>query len=82
MEIAAVQLVARINDAQLREVAEWCGGRAIALVGKDGSPGRGISIPTLEGEMIAPVGWWVIKGVEGEFYGCKPTVFDQTYEPA
>jgi len=39
-------------------------------------------IPTLEGLMAASPGDWVIKGVQGEFYPCKPDVFEATYEPA
>lgn len=39
-----------------------------------------IVIETLEGEMIASVGDWVIKGVNGEFYPCKPDIFSKTYE--
>ena len=39
-------------------------------------------IPTLEGEMVASPGDWIIKGVQGEFYPCKPAIFDQTYEEA
>lgn len=41
-----------------------------------------ISIFTLEGTMSARPGDWIIKGVNGEFYPCKPDVFDKTYEPA
>jgi hypothetical protein len=37
-------------------------------------------IPTLEGEMIASIGDYIIKGVQGEFYPCKPDIFEQTYE--
>ena len=37
-------------------------------------------IKTLEGEMKVSVGDWVIKGVAGEFYPCKPDIFDKTYE--
>ncbi len=37
-------------------------------------------IPTLEGEMKATVGDWIIKGVKGEFYPCKPDIFKMTYE--
>ena len=37
-------------------------------------------IPTLEGEMIASKGDWIIKGVNGEFYPCKPDIFEKTYE--
>ena len=40
-----------------------------------------IYIPTLEGEMTASVGDWIIKGVNGEFYPCKPDIFAKTYEP-
>ena len=39
------------------------------------------SIPTLEGLMHVSVGDYVIKGVQGEFYPCKPDIFEQTYEP-
>ena len=37
-------------------------------------------IPTLEGTMTAKPGDWIIKGVKGEFYPCKPDIFDATYE--
>lgn len=37
-------------------------------------------IPTLEGNMIASIGDYIIKGVNGEFYPCKPDIFDKTYE--
>jgi hypothetical protein len=39
-----------------------------------------IGIHTLEGEMKAELGDWIIKGVKGEFYPCKPDIFQQTYE--
>jgi hypothetical protein len=42
----------------------------------------GIVIPTLEGDHLARVGDWIIKGVAGEFYPCKPDIFAQTYEKA
>ena len=38
-------------------------------------------IRTLEGDMTAEVGDWIITGVEGEIYPCKPHIFEQTYEP-
>lgn len=37
-------------------------------------------IPTLEGDMIAKKGDYIIKGVHGEFYPCKPDIFHETYE--
>lgn len=38
-------------------------------------------IPTLEGDMRADIGDWVIRGVKGEVYPCKPDIFAATYEP-
>lgn len=43
--------------------------------------GGELYIPTLEGEMTASAGDFVIKGVQGEFYPCKPEIFHATYEP-
>lgn len=37
-------------------------------------------INTLEGAHYVRAGDWVIKGVAGEFYPCKPDIFEQTYE--
>jgi len=39
-----------------------------------------IKIRTLEGDMFASEGDWIIRGVKGEFYPCKPDIFEQTYE--
>jgi len=39
-----------------------------------------LRIQTLEGSMIASVGDYIIKGVMGEFYPCKPDIFEMTYE--
>ena len=38
------------------------------------------NIKTLEGTMRVSEGDWIIKGVQGEFYPCKPDIFEQTYE--
>lgn len=43
---------------------------------QDGS----LTIPTLEGEMRANPGDWIIRGVSGEVYPCKPDIFEKTYE--
>jgi hypothetical protein len=40
-----------------------------------------VAIKTLEGTMDADVGDWIIKGVQGEFYPCKPNIFEATYDP-
>ena len=39
-----------------------------------------IWIATLEGDMVAKKGDYIIKGVQGEFYPCKPDIFAETYE--
>ena len=41
-----------------------------------------VYISTLEGRMTASAGDWIIKGVNGEFYPCKPDIFAATYEDA
>jgi hypothetical protein len=41
---------------------------------------EGLHVKTLEGLMLARVGDYVIKGVNGEFYPCKPDIFEKTYD--
>ena len=43
-------------------------------------PRKLLFIHTLEGVMEARAGDWIIKGVEGEVYPCKPSIFEATYE--
>ena len=45
-----------------------------------GSADKSLLIPTLEGNHRADISDWIIKGVKGEFYLCKPDIFEQTYE--
>jgi hypothetical protein len=73
-----------LYEGNLDRVAEWCGGRAIREP-KPSDPTDvyiGLDIPTLEGVMRASGGDYIIKGVKGEFYPCKPDIFDATYEEA
>ncbi|MGE0075905.1 MAG: hypothetical protein AB7S52_11805 [Sphaerochaetaceae bacterium] len=50
-------------------------------LGRDsGNKVLGLEIETLEGVMVAIPNDWIIKGVSGEFYPCKPDIFDKTYE--
>ena len=37
-------------------------------------------IPTLEGNLIASPGVYIIRGIDGEYYPCKPDIFNETYE--
>lgn len=48
----------------------------------DHSAETGLVIRTLEGAMYASIGDYIIKGVKGEFYPCKPDIFAATYSPA
>lgn len=41
-----------------------------------------LAIMTLEGMHLVSFGDWIIRGVKGELYSCKPDIFDMTYEPA
>lgn len=41
---------------------------------------KALLIPTLEGVMRAEVGDWIIRGIKGELYPCKPDIFAATYE--
>jgi hypothetical protein len=43
---------------------------------------QSLVIPTLEGNHLANRGDWIIKGVKGEFYPCKPDIFEATYDAA
>ena len=70
--IEAVELKFTTDSQQ--ECIDFTDGKA--RKGLDG----GIIIPTLEGNMVANTGDWIIKGVNGEFYPCKPDIFEKTYE--
>lgn len=54
----------------------------IDLVNEQGWQGddEGIIIKTLEGNMLASAGDYIIRGVKGEYYPCKPDIFAATYE--
>jgi hypothetical protein len=91
--IEAVQLRwGNWNDVcELADVGELKGGKPQGCyIGDDGealpegwtSDTLGLHIPTLEGLMLARQGDWIIRGVQGEIYPCKPDIFEATYEPA
>lgn len=42
--------------------------------------GGSLYIKTLEGDMLAPIGSYIIKGINGEFYPCREDIFKKTYE--
>ena len=55
--------------------------RYVAHEGWDGLPASHGAIGTLEGKMLVNPGDWIITGVKGEKYPCKPGIFAATYEP-
>jgi hypothetical protein len=69
-----------------RQIQEWSSEAVIespVLEPVGANPtGEYLQIKTLEGTMTAIVGDWIIRGVKGEFYPCKPDIFEATYEPA
>ena len=65
------------REEQNRLVARWIDAGGGEVVGFGVS---GIDIATLEGTMMASPGDWIIRGVQGEFYPCKPDIFAATYE--
>jgi len=77
-------------EQQIKEIFEMLGSNDLPHAPDDPhiKPGLGftpadgnLSIPTLEGTMHARPGDWIIRGVKGELYPCKPDIFAATYEP-
>ncbi|SDJ76429.1 hypothetical protein SAMN04490247_3141 [Salimicrobium halophilum] len=66
------------NTDTIHEISEWVGDDIAVNYNDPDSPY--LRIETLEGTMRADVGDYVIKGVNGEFYPCKPDIFEKTYE--
>lgn len=69
VEIEAVQF-----RGNFEEIENFCGGDAEFRNGE-------LVVATLEGALRASPDDWIIKGIKGEFYPCKPDIFAATYEP-
>lgn len=67
------------NSDRIIEIHEFMGGDTIRVNYED-KDNPYLKIETLEGTMKASVGDYIIKGVNGEFYPCKPDIFEKTYE--
>ena len=80
VEIEAIQWNG--SDGWADAIVQWitAGDHTAQHVKEPNGFDNAIAINTLEGVMHAMPGDWVIKGVKGEFYPCKPSVFDATYE--
>jgi len=72
-----VETADRIREWSFGELKDhWCN---CQHNGKRGAVA--FNIQTREGTMHADPGDWIIRGVQGEYYPCKPDIFEQTYEP-
>ena len=76
------------NETDLDTIFEFMPPESLPNDGIHVKPGVGftpvhgtLDIPTLEGTITASPGDWIIKGIQGEFYPCKPDIFAATYEP-
>lgn len=83
VEIEAIQW----NGANETEIKKFIGESAKFTVVSDtawevntAKPITKLEIETLEGTMTAQIGDFIIRGVDGEFYPCKPDIFEKTYE--
>ena len=69
------------------DAVQWTGYNfdEIAKFIKDNHPvitdTNNLLISTLEGEMKASIGSWIIRGPKGEYYPCRGDIFEETYEP-
>lgn len=61
------------NGKNNADIEEWSKGKVKTVKGK-------LTIETLEGDMTASNGDWIIKGVNGEFWAIKPDIFEKSYE--
>ena len=73
-----IEAVHYVSDSKecIEECMNFCPGLLFETYRANGT----LTIPTLEGKMLATLGDWIIKGIKGEFYPCKPDIFEATYE--
>lgn len=74
VEIDAIQWTGH----NVEDIADFMGYKPITNA--PNHPDGTLVIDTLEGDMAASVGDWIICGVQGEYYPCKPDIFAETYE--
>lgn len=85
------------TTSQHMDVYQWIESQTLGsfeplsrIEGREPWPASGVTIDPRDGRMViatledghwVDLGDWVIKGVQGEFYPCKPDIFEATYEP-
>lgn len=68
--------VTHLDTVTAHKVTQWCPAAYVR------ASDNHLVISTLEGEMTVSRGDFIVKGVQGEFYPCKPDIFAATYEAA
>lgn len=79
VEIEAIQFTGDNRNA----VLDWTGVSTVnasTIYWRSKADDGEIVIRTLEGDMVASIGDWIIRGVKGELYPCKPDIFAATYD--
>ncbi len=72
----------QLTHENLYEILAWINSNSSEHSYSNGwSASQPLVIRTLEGNHAAIIGDWIIKGVKGEFYPCKPDIFEMTYDP-
>lgn len=75
--VEAMQFVG--DSDSYNKIREFAKGKIDLWEGRATNP-QSLMVRTLEGNMIASCGDYIIRGVNGEFYPCKPDIFEKTYE--
>ena len=81
VEIEAMRVPLGMANSGVAAILEWATeNRVVMYVHGNSASDFWITIPTLEGDMKASPGDFIIRGVQGEFYPCKSDIFEATYE--
>lgn len=75
--IEAMQFKSDMSVKDLNDLIDFIGMKNIVDIGRDNLY---LIIRTLEGNMTASSGDYIIKGIRGEYYPCKPDIFEETYD--
>ena len=75
-----VEAVQWDGNEYIEDLVNWCDRRNGRVLGWYGDGTKTLRIETLEGPLRVIPGDWIIKGIKGEFYPCKPDVFEATYQ--
>jgi hypothetical protein len=71
-------ILVEIGYKNIRDIMEFVGSGNLCPIER--RPDYVLKIKTLEGNMAVSYGDYIIKGIKGEFYPCKPDIFEATYE--